>query len=195
MQIMKIEPGICSYIDINDNCYYIMDYHSGMGYDYSIQNQFILNFKKQKDAGGQQYKTIAIGKIADILIKKILPQLDPNKFIFVPIPPSKVITDPLYDDRMIKVLELVKKELGIPFIDLLCRPSSIVPSHQNQTTRTPSNHVFNLINNYSANDFINRHIIIIDDVVTTGSTYKAAKQAISQYLPNKITGLFLARAQ
>lgn len=191
---MKIEPGVCPYIDETDNCFYLMDYNSRMGYGHSKENQLIFNFKKPKTDNGYQYKLEAIAKIADILITGVFHNIDPSKIIIIPIPPSKTKADPLYDDRMLQVLEIVKKELSIQYVDLLSRPTNIVPLHQNQTPRSLSSHTFNIAND-NLSEFDDKQIIIIDDVITTGSTYKAAKNLISQNLNNKIIGLFMARAQ
>ena len=193
MKIMKIEPSICSYIDNSDNCYYLMDYHSRMGYEHSKENNLIFNFKKKINDNGQQYKKMAIARIADMLIKLLADHSMRHTFIFVPAPPSKMKSDSLYDDRMIQVLDLVKQELAIPYADIISRAENVSPLHDNQTPRAPENHNFTL-NIPNINVFDNKIILIIDDVVTSGSTYKATKMIIQTKLENNITGIFIARA-
>jgi predicted amidophosphoribosyltransferase len=190
-RFMKIEHGVCPHIDSADECYYLMDYHSKKGYAHSTTNNLILNFKKRIGENGQSYKIQAIGKFAEVLCKLFN---EASNLIFVPIPPSKTKDDPMYDNRLTQVLTIVKADIKLPYYEILERQTSILPLHENHGPRLLSTHKFK----FNCEDmavFRDKTIVIFDDVITTGSTYKAAKNILKEHFPNnKIVGLFLARA-
>lgn len=43
-----------------DRCYFLFEYTSGQGYDFSATNNLISNLKKKPGANGQYYKNQAI---------------------------------------------------------------------------------------------------------------------------------------
>ena len=93
------------YLDEHDTCYYAGEYTAGEGHAYSETNQLILNFKKSPDKRGTsqwQYKDQAIQQAARIFRAAIKASAEVT---FVPIPPSKIKEDPLYDDRMVRLLQ------------------------------------------------------------------------------------------
>lgn len=95
------------YLDAQDICYYAGEYTAGEGHAYSETNQLILNFKKSVDKRGTaqwQYKERAILQAAAIFRAAIKADAE---ITFVPIPPSKAKSDPLYDDRMLQLLQAV----------------------------------------------------------------------------------------
>lgn len=191
VNFFKIEPGVCRYIDSSDECYYLMEYHARKGYQYSNENGLIYNFKKPLDDKGQQYKVQAIGKVAEILCALFKSY---SNYVFIPIPTSKSKTDSLHDSRLIQVLKIVEKEINLPYYDLLDRQVSAPPLHSGTVNRTPSNHKLSF-NCEDTSVLQNKTIILFDDVVTTGSTYKAAKEMIMEKTSNiRIVGLFISRS-
>ena len=72
---------------------------------YTTENDLIMNFKKKMDRVGRpewKYKRADISKISDLFIQN-LPPIDKPNVIFVPVPPSRVKTDALYDDRVVQL--------------------------------------------------------------------------------------------
>lgn len=118
VNLIKIEPGVCSHIDSSDICLYLKEYHAHKGYGHSNENSLIYNFKKPLTDKGQYYKVQAIGKIAEILCALFK---NSSNYIFVPIPTSKSKSDPAHDSRLIQVLEMLKKEVNLSYYDVLVR--------------------------------------------------------------------------
>ena len=94
------------YLDAQDICFYASEYTAGEGHAYSNTNQLIHNFKKTMDKRGTaqwQYKERAIQQATNIFRAAIKPDA---KITFVPVPPSKAKNDPLYDDRLLRLLQM-----------------------------------------------------------------------------------------
>jgi len=184
------------YLDENDVCYYIGEYSAKKGYSYSETNSLILNFKKSVDKQNTpqwQYKKHAIKKAADIFLHNFNPQA---QVTFVPIPPSKSKLDPLYDDRIVRMLNLVCLSMTSSDVrELVVLKESTQAAHECANNRPPPEE---LIANYCIDDkLINpppKSIFIVDDVLTTGCHYKAVKQMLTQAFDSvPIYGIFIAR--
>lgn len=182
------------YIEETDQCYYFGEYTASAGFAYSDTNQLVLNFKKsptKKDKPEWVYKTRAIEQVSRLLNNATNPQSD---MIFVPVPPSKCIDDPLYDDRLVQVLSrLTPGWMGSGYRELIKQHLSTEASHLS-TVRN----IDTLMANYSVNMTIlepaPKGIIIFDDVLTTGCHYKAMQRTLQGLYPEaNIIGLFLAR--
>lgn len=144
-----------------------------------------------------KYKEKAIKKIAKILISlKQWNQL--KEFTWIPVPPSIEKSDPMHDDRLIQTLKIVKeKGPALDYRELVQIKKSRSPAHQTVDPRPNSeDHYFNFIINESLieSPTVPEKTIIYDDVITTGSSYKAMKRALREVYPNsEIIGLFIAR--
>ncbi|MFZ4013582.1 hypothetical protein ACOYHA_18945 [Klebsiella pneumoniae] len=114
---------------------------------------------------------------------------------FVPIPPSKCHEDPLYDGRMIEVLESAKRiNADIDYRELVRQRESRAASHNSEVRQTPEEIASNYIFERSQAQSLRKMIVIFDDVLTAGSHYKAMKAVIRTHLPESvIVGLFVAR--
>lgn len=182
------------YLTKNDNCFYLGEYTARQGYAYSNTNQLIINFKKSVDRAGKpeyQHKTNAIEAIANDLNLLI----DPSTITFVPVPPSKAKSDPLYDDRLIKTLDIFKQANGhTDYRELVVQTNSYKASHDTDDRPTPDE----LINIYEVDaklvEGVRQGIVIFDDVITTGCHFNAMKHVLGDRFPNHdIMGLFIAR--
>lgn len=99
-------------IDLNtaDQCRYWRTYTPKENYHFSETNRLIQNFKiSPLEKHRLIHKEAAIRQIADELMQ-VIPDKVYQNFTFVPVPPSKPINHPEYDDRLIQVLKLVQKE-------------------------------------------------------------------------------------
>ena len=124
LKLSKIDDFLRSnhfYLEEDDHCWFFGEYTAKSGYDYSETNSLISNFKKSVDRKGRpkewQYKE-AISKIAKIF-QPLLKKLQEREFTLVPIPPSKAKSHPLYDDRMIRVLEASSCGLSVDIRELI----------------------------------------------------------------------------
>jgi predicted amidophosphoribosyltransferase len=118
-----------------------------------------------------------------------------NDLTLVPIPPSKIITNPEYDDRMARVCQLMVDGLARPDARILIEAiNDMDATHLGDHKPPPSE----LIANYriSCEDGYQPriHILLLDDLLTTGSHFKACQQLLMETFPGvSVHGLFIAR--
>jgi hypothetical protein len=182
------------YLDEHDICYYAGEYTAGAGHAYSETNQLILNFKKTLDKRGTAqwpYKERAIQQGAQILRAAIKADAP---ITFVPVPPSKSKDEPLYDDRLVRMLQVVCAGRRQDVRELVLQRHSLEPAHLAAARPTPEE----LIANYRLDEELvaptPQTLWIVDDVLTTGCHFKAVKQVLAERFPDvPIVGLFLAR--
>jgi hypothetical protein len=186
-------------IESTDFCYYIGEYYGRKGFNFSPMNQLIFNFKKpliKKNDKDWSYKEQAICDIANQL-KSLVPWPKLKKYCWIPIPSSKVRTDPEYDDRLVQVLKKIKNlEKDLDFREIINIKETRKAAHDPKTERRPrsSDHLSNF--NISKELLLPtpRAIAIFDDVLATGASFKAVQQKLKSYFPNTpIIGVFIAR--
>lgn len=192
-----------SFLTDDDICFYLWEYTSQKGYSFSRCNQLITNLKKsptfknsllQNEQAQYQYKLDAIFKCADTLSKAISPDMLKSS-MFVPVPCSKRIDDPEYDDRMEKIC----KHMDVADLrKLVVQTESRMASHMSAPGERQT--ISDLIKIYQLNEElccvgnIPKRIIIIDDVLTTGRHFKAMQAILQHRFPDaKIIGVFIAR--
>lgn len=197
-RLIKIEASVLPnhyYLDENDECYYVGEYTAGRGFAHSNTNQLILNFKKSLDKRNTnqwQYKEQAISEAANIFKSALI---ENAKVTFVPIPPSKAKNDPMYDDRLLKMLGIACQNWTNPDIrELVLQKTSAKASHATDERPCPEQ----LVENYEINESVIKpkpsKILVVDDVLTTGSHFKAVKMALSKIYPDTpAIGVFIAR--
>jgi hypothetical protein len=182
------------YLDAQDICYYAGEYTAGEGHAYSETNQLIHNFKKTVDKRGTaqwQYKERAIVQAANIFRAAIKADA---QVTFVPIPPSKAKNDPLYDDRMLRMLQLVCKGRHTDIRELVVQARSSEAVHLSQARPKPDDLVAMYELDEELADPAPSTIFVVDDVLTKGSHFKAVKRVLQQRFPDAvIVGFFIAR--
>jgi predicted transcriptional regulator len=186
-------PHHC-YLRATDECYFSGEYTAGRGFAYSETNQLILNLKKKMDRRGLPdwgYKARAIQQAAANLRDSLNPEFL-GSAAFVPIPPSKIIGDPEYDDRMTQVVQLLGQ--GVDTRELVFQLESMHDAHTAESRPGPTA----LYNNYQIEESlvepVPSQIAVVDDVLTTGAHFKAMKRILSETYPDTpIVGIFLAR--
>jgi hypothetical protein len=182
------------YLDAQDICYYTGEYTAGEGHAYSDTNQLIHNFKKTMDKRGTaqwQYKERAILQAANIFRAAIK---EDARITFVPVPPSKAKTDPLYDDRMLRLLEATCRDRHTDIRELVVQLQSVEAAHLADRRPTPDELVANYRLDESLAEPEPQVVFIVDDVLTTGCHFKAVQRLLTKRFPQaRIAGLFLAR--
>lgn len=202
MKLLKIDEIVINehaYLSLRDNCYYLANYTSGVGYESKNPiNSLILNFKKKVDRrelSDWRYKQQAINIIATRLKEIILRKINLNDIILVPIPPSKAKNDPMYDDRMTRVLEAASEGINNCDIrELIIRNTSSPATHIDGNRLPPFvlKECFDL--DLAQESDLKGNIILFDDVVTTGAHFVACKTLIKEKYPNiNVAGVFIAR--
>ena len=98
-----------SYLRESDHCFFIGEYTARAGFLFSATNNLILNFKKEMGRRGlpewpYKRKAILEAAVAVRTATEYLGWDTLRRLTFVPIPPSKVKGDHLYDDRLMQML-------------------------------------------------------------------------------------------
>jgi hypothetical protein len=185
-----------SYLELSDRCYFLGEYTARKGFAFSATNNLIHNFKKPVDRRGRpewRYKEQAIRDAAAALRGAIRPDgLD--TLTFVPIPPSKAKTDPLYDDRMVQMLRTIRPAPPLDIRELIVQHVSTGAAHQVTTRPRPADleAIYAIDQNLTAPP--PQLIMVVDDVLTTGAHFKAASVILGRRFPGvSLVGVFLAR--
>ncbi len=180
-----------------DECYFLREYTRGGGYQASETNQLISNLKKSVERRGQRdyhYKQRAIEQ-AGRELRAALSEEWLRTATLIPIPPSASREDPLYDDRMTRVIAAMTAGLTVDIRELVIQRQSTAPAHLSGDYR-PS--VSEIVTNYEVDEScaepVPRSIGIFDDILTAGSHFRAAKLILERrFGPIPIVGIFVAR--
>lgn len=187
-----------------DECFYLKEYKSGVGYKGGDTNSLILNFKKELvEIGSPQfyYREKAKEDITSMLVDALSKNKNIKHYTFVPIPPSKAKTDPLYEPRLLFLLRRVSKKLSmsdelseLDIRELLFLKESMKPSHKTGNRLTKDELKKLIFVDDDQLQLTKKIIILFDDVLTTGAHFKACKELLKEKLPDiRIIGLFIAR--
>ena len=196
-RILKIDESTRPdhfYLEAGDVCYYAGEYTAGEGHAYSATNQLILNLKKSIDTRGTaqwQYKQRAIEQIATHFRARVNMDMPVT---YVPVPPSKKKSDPLYDDRIVRILHLMGHDRALDVREVVVLKESMEPAHVTSSRPTPDELSLRYEVDMSRLTPRPQAVCIVDDVLTTGSHFKAIQRLLAPHMPDKpIFGLFVAR--
>jgi hypothetical protein len=179
------------FLEPSDICYYAREYIAKGGFSASQTNQLINNFKKSVDRKGKpewKYKTQAVRQFAEELSSALN-----DGAIVAPVPSSKCKSDPQYDSRLVDCLRaLVRQRPNITAVEALVGKTTLQAVHLGGV-RSPSIIYQNLD---WAGGLPNgaRHLILVDDVLTTGAHFKACQRLVLEKHPDlKVIGAFWAK--
>jgi len=182
------------YLAAEDVCIFWGEYTAQKGYSHSATNSLISNLKKKMDKKGSgewKYKGIAIEQTAKIFKDRLNPAFLKVATV-VPRPPSKAKTEPLYDDRMLQVAQRFAS--GCDVRELLVMRKSDKASHERDDRPNPDDLEKILMVDESVAKPTPKTILLVDDVLTTGAHFVAAKRVLQRRFPGvDVTGLFAAR--
>ena len=186
------------YLTEDDECYFIGEYTARQGFAYSAINNLILNFKKPMDRRGHPewpYKVRAIKQAAAAFRTALEPLPALSNLTFVPVPPSKAKGDNLlYDDRLTKMLHAIRPNPALDIREIIVQKVSTDAVHGSEVRPSPQQ----IEELYELNELLTtpepNFIAIVDDVLTTGAHFRAAKTVLSRRFPvAPIVGLFIAK--
>lgn len=179
------------YLDDSDICYFARDYIAHGGFTAGQGNDLIFNYKKpvcERDKPSWRYKINAIKQFA-----RELSAMKLDDHYIAGMPSSKTPDDPEYDNRIaetLRELKLLKTSINIvaPFANRKTRP----PLHAGGQTRSPDEIYNNLIWQGLPGQL--EYLLLVDDVLTTGSNFKACQRLLSENAPGtQLIGIFWAK--
>lgn len=188
------------YLSEKDTCFYFFDYSIRKGATYSPGNQLIINLKKEpfkKNKPEWKYKEQAIEFSALLIWEAFGHHL--SNYLITAIPPSKTKDDPDYDDRILKIIAKLKQfafdnKFELKTAEIFITKVTREAMHSSQERWSPEEHAKNLT--ILNKDFIEntKGIIILDDVLITGSQYKGACISLkNELIQLPVFGIFIAR--
>lgn len=173
-----------------DDCYYAREYISEGGYKASKSNQLILNFKKSPDKRGTgewYWKEKAAGQFA-----RELADFLPADLCIAVIPTSKPDDHPEYDQRfdmMLGTLHDLRPDLSME--EPIYRTEPCQSLHTGGQ-RSVSQALRTL--GWRGFEETPAGVVLIDDVITCGTNYKACQRLLRQHCPGiAVSGAFWAR--
>ena len=180
----------------DDSCFFLGEYTARGGYAYSVTNDLIHNFKKPPDRRGRpewQYKERDIRRAA-AAFRHALGE-EPPPLTLVPVPPSKARDDPLYDDRVTRMLQAIWPGQQVDIRELIVQTESTPAAHAAVVGRPGPSEIQD---RYEVDEALTVPapiaIAIVDDVLTTGAHFRAAQVVLGRRFPEAtIVGLFIAR--
>ncbi len=196
-----------AYLPADVRCYFWGEYTpqrliEGPAWDYSPTNRLITNFKKKLDRRDQydwRYKEQAIATVGTAFAAMLdWPALHGFGWAIVPVPPSKPRSDPMYDDRMMQVLQEIqnRRALVLDIRDCLSFSGAFASSHESDERPTPNQLYQNLEFDPVAGRIGSppRGFFLLDDMLTTGAHLVAVRQRLRDEFGNlPVTGCFISR--
>ncbi|MDF0729226.1 hypothetical protein P0Y43_00580 [Pseudomonas entomophila] len=194
---IKLDNDAYRYLDDGDNCYHFLEYTSGGGFRVSQGNQQILNLKKRPTSSDNElyYKGRAVVFWGDLLAAELNLAVVASNSTFVPMPCSKPRAHADYDDRMTRVLRRMGRLTpNIDIRELLVQNSLRTSQHEGGRLTPDEIGSFMSVDTNLLAVPVKPHIIIVDDVITMGASFKAAKNLLqSAGVQANIIGVFLAK--
>ena len=186
-----------SFLQPDDDCYFLGEYTARAGYTFSATNNLVLNFKKSMDRCGTpewRYKAQAIQQAA-VAFRAALQDAALDSWTFVPIPPSKAKGDPLYDDRLTRMLHKLRLQPPVDVRELIWQTESTEAVHDSDARPSPDEIELRYTIDEACALRPTIQIALVDDVLTTGAHFRAAKSILVRRFPDtKVIGLFIARS-
>lgn len=182
------------YLTPEHYCHFFGEYTARAGFSHSSTNQIIANVKKKPNLRGTaqwQYKVRAMHQVAAAIRGALNPQ-SYGIVTLIPIPPSKLLTNPEYDSRIADIARMVSPNADVREIIVAAAPRQ--PLHESEQRLTPDQLIATLQIQEAHCNPAPQNIILIDDVITTGCSFVACGTLLQQRFPGvPISGIFAAR--
>lgn len=182
------------YLTAEHDCHFFGEYTARAGYSHSSTNQIITNIKKKpslRSTAQWSYKVRDMQQVASAIRGAISPQAY-GIVTLIPVPPSKLRSDPEYDSRMADIARMISPQVDVrEMIDTVAvRPSL----HESDQRLSPAQLMATLQINEAMCAPAPQNIILIDDVITTGCSFVACSTLLQARFPGvPISGIFAAR--
>lgn len=194
----EIMGGAHAHLEATDSCHFIWEYTRGQRFDYSDGNQLISNLKirpseLRANPNRARYKRDAINRCAKVIADNLTENV--AGVVFVPVPSSRMRTDPDYDDRMMAILRRVNELKPIDARELVVQTANTRRSHETAENRLRQEELLDVwrIDESLVNPPFHT-IVIVDDMLTAGTHFKAMQRILRDRFPGvRIDGLFVTR--
>ena len=177
-------------LEEDDDCYYAREYISGGGYQASLANDLISNLQKPRSTENTQQWQYKIG--AAHQFARELSGVIPDAATVACIPSSKQLDDPQYDPRLdMTMRELSRIKSSVIVERPIVRRRSGTPLHEGAARSVDG--IYRRLE-WAGFKNVPPYLILIDDVITTGSTFKACQRHVHENHPGlPVIGLFWCR--
>jgi predicted amidophosphoribosyltransferase len=181
-----------------DEVYFWREYTSHRNYSFGPGNDLISNLKKKPSTANiyERKHKVRVIRECSAFFAQAIDAYWLDHATFVPIPGSKAVGHPDYDDRMSQIFRGIRAAPPIDVREIVLQQTSIIAAHEAGAGARPT--VQELIQNYAINESkcqpVPELIGIVDDVLTAGAHYRATHKVLSDRFPGvRIAGLFVAR--
>lgn len=191
-----------SYLIEGDRCFFFGEYFAYQGFEGGYTNDLILNFKitpsaLRKNPTRTRYKNGAIAEAAASL-RNVAPREQAVRYTWIPVPPSKAVGHPDYDDRLERTLHQAFDGYPVDIRNMLRQTQSTEADHARGSNRLTPDQLYDILEldtaAVAASPVRELGVIFFDDVLTTGKHFKCCKQRIREALGDiPVIGLFIAR--
>jgi len=195
-KIDDLARGLHSLLRPDDKCFYLIERTSKRGDSFTNANSIVANIKKKPGIASPrelEYKERDIKRCSRAM-QASTPKLWKETATFVPVPPSKALGHPQYDDRMERICRGIQPDVDVR--TLIRQDVSLQSSHE----RPSGNRITfdELLQHYSIDesqiDPEPERIAIVDDVLTAGTHFRAMHTRLLGRFPDAaVIGLFIAR--
>jgi hypothetical protein len=174
-----------------DECYYLWEWDAAP-YAQSATTDFIGNFQRDMRFKDSQWPWF-YNKQAMLHAAKAIAQTMPPEWrtsTFVPVPPSRIKTDPRHDLRLISTLAVSVSGVA----DARELVLQVTNTQSREKMISPASRASNWTIDATLIKPIPSGIVVFDDLLTGASHFAAMKIILSRQFPHvPISGLFLAR--
>ena len=196
-KIDELTRGDHHHLEAGDECLFFGDYSARKGFAHSATNGVMANFKrpvKYRGTPSWKFKVREINAVASAFSANIGKAF--GSITLVPVPPSKLKTDPEYDDRMMDMLRALRAPAGlVPDVrELIVQTVPMAAAHESANRPPPEEweKVYAVDEKLAVGD--PQWFGIIDDLLVTGCRFRAISNVLRRRFPTaRITGLFIAR--
>jgi predicted amidophosphoribosyltransferase len=198
----RLEPrqlAAHSHLEDEDSCWVLAEYRPG-SYRLGYVNQVIANFKcRPSVAAAHQargfYKRRAIELLAETM-RRHFDRTWVEAATWVPIPISRALGTPDYDDRLSKVLSSAFSGFDLDLRMLLRHTDNMTSDHE-AARRLSATSLLKLLEVDVAElrlRPVRTRIVLFDDLLTSGKHFKCCQCRLRQFVPAvPICGCFIAR--
>ncbi len=200
--IDETNRGQHAFLQEGDQCLYFGEYQGRGGFQSSPTNQLIFNFKKlptrcRQDERLRYHKERAVRGIGEG-IRRAISREPAERLTWVPVPTSKVVGDPDYDDRLIRALGIAFDGYDTDVRSLLRQTESTEPDHAARGQRLTRDELLGILEVDQPvldRSPLRQKIVLFDDVLVSGKHFKCCEERLRDVVPAHvpIIGIFVAR--